>query len=294
MKQAGPDNERKHPRVRVNCPVRFQVFTKAKDYEDFRTARTRFSEFGTAEDLSLRGILFHTPATLHRGDFVQLNLQPPGAERPIEAIATVSWSRYQTRKERYSAGLRILNLKAVDNSLLARLISSLRAKADKDTLAGRKARKAQQELLYGEDIMHEGRVHWMVNKLALGWGFLALCVGLLTLETGGFLEGAFLLLLAAAMVLAGVEAWMLRKNSRFYVTNKRVIFRSGLLGKHEVDSYLKYVKDVKVKEPLAGRKLGYGTLVVTHTSGRRKVFKSVAEPHEVAKNFLEQLKQNFD
>ena len=303
MEKGNLVDKRKHPRVRVDCAVKFKVFTKGKGHEDFREAARADAEFGQAQDLSRRGILLYTAKPVKRADVLQLQFEPDVHGHPIEAFATVAWFKFHGKAGLYEVGLKILNLKKKDEALLDRLVAALKAKADPAPNAPgrapsprpRRGPKADPAaLVRGERVVHQARVHWMVNKPAILSGLVVLAIGTATFESGGLLEGSLLFLLVALLLAASVEAWYLVKHSKFYVTNMRVIFKSGIFGKQFMEAHLSHIKRVAVEEHRAGRLLGYGDLVVTHRSGRRHLFKSVARPRAVAEKFREQLEANFD
>lgn len=292
--------KRKHPRVRVDCDVNFTVLSKEKDYEDFKSGAGRSTLVGKARDLSQRGLLFHTPTPLNRKDFLQIQFHPEGVGKPIEAMATVAWCRFQEKQAEYAVGLRVLNLKKGDDGLLEKLVAAHKPlplpvfKKPGPLYKGPKTKKGQAHLHQDEELVHETKIHWMVNKVAIGLGVLFLGFGAVAFPFDGLIAENLGYVLVALLIFASVEAWYLSKHSKLSVTNKRVIFKSGMLEKHEIDAHLSHIKLITVKQHAAGKALGYGNLLVTHRSGKSKLFKSVVKPHEVARNFKRQLEQNFD
>ena len=78
--------------------------------------------------------------------------------------------------------------------------------------------------------------------------------------------------IAATTVLKTVLVWM---TSLTVITNLRVIQVHGLISKTVVDSSLEKINDVLLQQPLLGRLLGYGTVVVmtaSETGLNRMVF----------------------
>ena len=94
-------------------------------------------------------------------------------------------------------------------------------------------------LISGETVVYETRLHWIV--------FLSLR-GFLTL-----------------WVLPLIERW----TSEFAITNKRVIVKQGLISRQTLELNLQRVESVSVDQSILGRILGYGTITIIGTGGNR-------------------------
>jgi uncharacterized membrane protein YdbT with pleckstrin-like domain len=97
--------------------------------------------------------------------------------------------------------------------------------------------------------------------------------------------GLFLLILP----FAAAALWL--KYARFVagVTNRRVVIKTGLLHRRSFDLMLKQVEGVNVDQPLLGRLLGYGTLIVSGTGGKQEVFKQVSAATEFKRRLQDQI-----
>lgn len=75
------------------------------------------------------------------------------------------------------------------------------------------------------------------------------------------------------------------------VTNRRVIFRSGVLGKSERSIPLSRVQDVSVRYGIAGRILGYGDVRIESAGGGATeiVALGVSDPDGVKEAILSQI-----
>ncbi len=111
---------------------------------------------------------------------------------------------------------------------------------------------------------------------------LALLIG--SLGYGGGLPlaslGGLLLIVAAGLALS---RWVTARTSEFAVTNKRVIIKRGLVRRHTLELLLTKVESVGVDQGIAGRILGYGSIVVIGTGGTRESFQNIAQPLEFRK-----------
>jgi hypothetical protein len=81
-------------------------------------------------------------------------------------------------------------------------------------------------------------------------------------------------------------------NRQIIVTNRRVIFREGLIGKAERAIPLSRVTDVSVKYSMAGRVAGYGTVVVQSagSSEAEIVAEDIKDPEGVKNAILSQIR----
>lgn len=120
-------------------------------------------------------------------------------------------------------------------------------------------RYVADNLIVGETVVYETRLHWIV--------FFSLR-GLLTL-----------------WILPLVE----RVTSEYAITNKRVIVKRGLISRRTLELNLQRVESVSVDQSILGRLLGYGTITIIGTGGTREPFHRIAHPLEFRKAVEEQL-----
>ncbi len=114
-------------------------------------------------------------------------------------------------------------------------------------------------LISGEQVVYETRLHWIV--------FLSLR-GILTL-----------------WLLPLIDYW----TSEFAITSKRVIVKIGLISRQTLELNLQRVESVSVDQSILGRLLGYGTITIIGTGGTREPFHRIANPLEFRKAVEEQL-----
>jgi uncharacterized membrane protein YdbT with pleckstrin-like domain len=68
-------------------------------------------------------------------------------------------------------------------------------------------------------------------------------------------------------------------NERYIITNRRVMEVKGIVNKQVSDSALEKVNDVKLKQSVAGRMLGYGTVeIITGSDIGVNMFRRIADP----------------
>jgi uncharacterized membrane protein YdbT with pleckstrin-like domain len=71
--------------------------------------------------------------------------------------------------------------------------------------------------------------------------------------------------------------------TEFALTDKRIIAKTGLLQRHSLEIVLPKVESIRVIQPLIGRLLDYGTIVVVGTGGTAERFRFISHPHILRK-----------
>lgn len=74
--------------------------------------------------------------------------------------------------------------------------------------------------------------------------------------------------------------WMAYLKSTITLTNRRLIYRTGLLVRVAGELPLENVEAIIMVEPLLGRVLGYGTVIVTSVGGLRFPLRYLASPQK--------------
>jgi uncharacterized membrane protein YdbT with pleckstrin-like domain len=139
----------------------------------------------------------------------------------------------------------------------------------------------QRILEPGESVTHVARIHWRVYLPA---AFLLL-LGIAALASSFYvaadlvalpqIAGAALILLAAASWLS---AFIRRWTTELAVTNRRIIFKSGLFRRHTMEMNMSRVESVDVDQTVMGRILDYGTVTIRGTGGGIEPMRNIANP----------------
>jgi uncharacterized membrane protein YdbT with pleckstrin-like domain len=143
-------------------------------------------------------------------------------------------------------------------------------------------------LIPGERVIYQTRLHWvvMLGNLVVGLLLLAAGSGLLyyattqaafDIATIHIMQGT-----GVALIVAGLIAilWgMARRNAtEMAVTNRRVVVKTGLVSRRTIEMLLNKVESIEVSETTMGRLLGYGAIVVVGTGGSTEPFRKIAHP----------------
>jgi hypothetical protein len=159
-----------------------------------------------------------------------------------------------------------------------------------------------KNLVAGESVIYKTRLHWtvMMGHILVGcllfWlpGALVLYYAFtqpgIDINNLHILEGV-----GAALIVCGLVAIMMgsvrRNATEMAVTNRRVVIKTGLVGRRTVELMLNKVESIEVKETGFGRMLGYGTIVVIGTGGTPEPFYKVAHPLEFRSQVQQQIEK---
>jgi len=152
-----------------------------------------------------------------------------------------------------------------------------------------------------ESIVFATSKHW-ISPLTDSWKALLLIIGSLVLawlqptQTDGIVGfvSRVMGILQFVLMLSGVLLIFYNfgnwRSAKYMVTNQRVLGQEGLLRKRETDSLLTSISDVRTKQSFAGRRLGYGSIVILTASGDAgaDTFTAVKQPEMFKRNILEQ------
>lgn len=116
-----------------------------------------------------------------------------------------------------------------------------------------------QSLAPGEQVLYEAKYHWII----------------------------FLKILPLTIISAGVLPLLLLMSQELALTNRRLIGKGGIIGRHTVEINLNKVESVQVQQGPLGLILNYGTVVVTGTGGTKEEMHNVSNPVAFRKKFQE-------
>lgn len=116
---------------------------------------------------------------------------------------------------------------------------------------------ANNHLIKDESVAFETRLHWVT--------FLTL-------------KSIFTLTIAA---------WFDRWFSEFVITNRRIIIKTGIIGRETFEMNLTKIESVNVDQSIMGRILNYGSITIIGSGGTKESFHKIAKPLAFRKAFQE-------
>lgn len=146
---------------------------------------------------------------------------------------------------------------------------------------------AEKNLAPGETIVYRARYHWIYYRTTLALLLLAAVFGLWWWIAGSRLgaeaTSSVFRNVALALLAAAVVHFLIRRiraaADEYVVTSRRVIRKYGLVAREIEQALIDRIQDVTVRQGIAGRLLGYGTVVLeTASETGRLVFPDIAEP----------------
>lgn len=140
----------------------------------------------------------------------------------------------------------------------------------------------QRVLQPNETLIYATKLHWLVYGRAIVLLVLALIAlwGGSQIQGGGF-EMLLWVVAAALFVLAvidGIAAAVRRATTELAVTDHRVIYKRGLIGRYTIEMARSKVESVDVVQSVPGRIFNYGTILVRGTGGSLEPFRTVEDP----------------
>lgn len=156
-----------------------------------------------------------------------------------------------------------------------------------------------ENLIAGETVEYRTRLHWVVMKwpalagvaaALLALGLLGGSISMIGGKSGNSgtvaVAGLFLVLAAGGCFAVGI---ILRNATELAVTTKRVMVKTGVFERKTFEMPLSRVESVSVEQPMMGRMLGYGTVVVRGTGGTPETFEMVGNPLEFQRRVQQQI-----
>jgi uncharacterized membrane protein YdbT with pleckstrin-like domain len=134
----------------------------------------------------------------------------------------------------------------------------------------------------GEKVLYSTNAHWIFYSPAIAAWIVAAV--LLVLSRTTMIEGAILLCLAAAAVVAivalywTVKAWFHRSTTETDVTNRRVVHKTGFIKRRTFEIALDKIESVDVNQSILGRVLDYGDVTIMGVGEGRETIRTIAAP----------------
>ena len=149
----------------------------------------------------------------------------------------------------------------------------------------------ESQLLPDERIKYQARLHLVPFLPAYIIGGILAAAGIVALG----LE-MWWIAIAAFAVAVPTLAWtyITQTSSEFSITDRRVVIKVGWIRRRTLETMLAKVETIGVEQTLAGRLLGYGTIVVMGTGGTKESFKNIARPLEFRRQVQTQISSTDD
>lgn len=142
----------------------------------------------------------------------------------------------------------------------------------------------QKALRQGETVLYLGTLHWIIYIQGLTVSLIGAVVLLAAIyETFENIDAAQVLGVVAGVIFIIATLLLLarairRVTTEIVVTDRRVIYKTGLFGRKTVEMNASRIETVDVRQSILGRALGFGTIVVRGTGSTFEPLARVADP----------------
>jgi len=132
----------------------------------------------------------------------------------------------------------------------------------------------------GEEIRFRTNVHWLVYLPAMMMFVLGIAFALW--YTAAPSQHLTLLILSGLSAVPGVllfiAAWLKRFGTEIAVTDRRVIYKTGLVQRDTTEINMAKIESVDVSQSILGRVFGFGTLTIRGTGETIEALRNIASP----------------
>ena len=136
-----------------------------------------------------------------------------------------------------------------------------------------------------EQVLVIGRLHWAIYLRAMLILLLAaaLAIGAFWVPNAQGQRVAWFAAAALAVLglLAFLAAWIRRHATEIVVTDKRVIYKRGILSRYTVEMHMSKIETVDVEQGIMGRLLGYGTVLIRGTGSGIEPLRRIGHPLQI-------------
>jgi uncharacterized membrane protein YdbT with pleckstrin-like domain len=140
----------------------------------------------------------------------------------------------------------------------------------------------QRVLQPGEQVRHISSIHWIVYWPGVAVALLAVVAYWFSetrLLTGFWRYTTYALALVAVVLL--IQQWFQWWVTEIAVTNRRVIYKKGLIRRQTNEMNMDKVESVRIDQSILGRMLDYGNVTILGTGEGFETLRTIASPIEL-------------
>jgi uncharacterized membrane protein YdbT with pleckstrin-like domain len=130
----------------------------------------------------------------------------------------------------------------------------------------------------GEILRHVGTLHWIIYVRAMLVLVLALAVFIWYLIDGYEPLKYVAWVLGLLWLLVLLRAWIRRTTTEIVVTDRRIIYKTGLVSRRTVEMNMTKVETVDVVQSIPGRMFDYGTILIRGVGSSYEPLRQIAHP----------------
>lgn len=136
----------------------------------------------------------------------------------------------------------------------------------------------EKNLLPGEKIVYQGKMHWIVFAVPAAVSALGITDKGLVL---------FLMIGVAWGIIRLIEYL----STEMVLTDQRIVFKTGLFSVSTTEALLTKAEGIRIHQSFVGNLLNFGTVSVAGTGGIVRHFKNVASPGSLRSAFAHEVER---
>lgn len=154
-----------------------------------------------------------------------------------------------------------------------------------------------------EKIIYMAQLHWIIYRMAFTILLLGAVVGHFgpyfahylfgSSEWAGYVEKYVKYVAIGIVVLGAIEVlftYIRQISTELVITNQRVVAKHGFIATTSYELMMTKVEGATIDQSVAGRVLGYGTLMVKGTGGGISPIDHVADPYRFHSHLMDALR----
>jgi uncharacterized membrane protein YdbT with pleckstrin-like domain len=135
----------------------------------------------------------------------------------------------------------------------------------------------------GETLVYATKLHWIIYC----WAILLLIICIILAGAAWYMAdnsnvsralGIAAVIFALLALSSAFRAFILWVTTELAVTDRRVIYKTGLIARHTIEMNRRQVESVDVDQSIFGRMIGYGTLIIRGTGGSLEPMRRIDNP----------------
>lgn len=130
-----------------------------------------------------------------------------------------------------------------------------------------------KNLIPGEKIIYSGHRHWIVFGFPCFWLLVAAILYFFT-DFGQWIA----LFFVAVAVFWGMSAWIDYQVTEIYLTNERILIKTGWIARSSLETDLTRISSIDVIQTFWGRILNFGTVIICDVGNARTPFARIERP----------------
>ena len=134
-----------------------------------------------------------------------------------------------------------------------------------------------------ESVRYDGTLHWIIylpGIILFAFGVAGL-IGVLTMAHDARFYRAYSIVVYIALGIGALHlfsAWLKQWSTEIAVTDRRVIYKTGLVSRRTVEMNMDKVESVDVNQDIWGRIFNYGTVLIRGTGASLEPLSTIATP----------------